>query len=454
MKAFRAVTGRRRRATQAVSAAFAAAAFAVLCAASPSRAEGTPLADYLITARRDAMVEARKGGAGPASGTYMGLPFIKDMEVRVRNEAWDPGYMRYTLRLKPRGIGEGGAARALNRAEIERSRQRDLLLLDRAVLTRYLLAVDCLMYTALHRNNEELITVLEDKIRVLEKLKSTEDFDLADLIDEESDLTKLKSQDLEMQKELGGLQQQIELQLARAKAGGGDSAGFAYFDTTGLVSPDSIIAEVEKGTYVLDTNHVYLRYLKQNLALAESRYRLEKAKGREYLSFLSFGFDMGERNDELERRSEDKDYDLNKAYSVEVGFRLPFLTEGSLDLNHRKEDLLSEREDYAERRQELEDVMRKDLKDIGSLVVQYRYLRNRENEVDGQASLKKYMRMSGVDPMALLNIKEANLKNRLKLEEVRYGIIRNWIKVLDAAGHLSTEPLRNHLAAGSPELKP
>lgn len=447
MKAFPAPAAGRSRMLAAALAALAA-----LGAARAARAEGSPVAAYLLTARKDAMVEARKGGAGPASGTYMGLPFIKDMELRVRNEAWDPSYMRYTLRLRPRGFGEGRASKSLNQAELMRSRQRDLLLLDRALLTRYLFAVDCLMYTSLHRLNEELIAVLEDKIRVLEKLKSTEDFDLADLIDAESDLTKLKSQDLEMQKELGGLQQQIGLQLAGGKAG--SDPGFSFFDTTGLVSPDSIIAEVEKGIYVLDTNHVYLRYLKQNLALAESRYQLEKAQGREYLSFLSFGYDMGERNDELERRSEDKDYDLNKAYSVEVGFRLPFLTDGSLDLNHRKEDLLSEREDYAERRQELEDVMRKDLKDIRSLVVQYRYLRGRENEVDGQASLKKYMQMSGVDPLALLAIKAANLKNRLKLEEVRYGIIRNWIKVLDAAGQLSREPLRNHLAAGSPGMGP
>ena len=33
-------------------------------------------------------------------------------------------------------------------------------------------------------------------------------------------------------------------------------------------------------------------------------------------------------------------------------------------------------------------------------------------------------------------------------------IIRNWIKVLDASGRLSREPLRNHLAAARPELKP
>ncbi len=98
--------------------------------------------------------------------------------------------------------------------------------------------------------------------------------------------------------------------------------------------------------------------------------------------------------------------------------------------------------------------MRKDIRDIRALVVQYRYLRARETEVDAQASLKKYMRMSGVDPLALLSIKAGDLKNRIKTEEVRYGIFRNWVKVLGASGRLSREPYRNWLAAGRPEMKP
>lgn len=419
----------------------------------PVRGESVPLAGYLAGSRKDASLEARRGGVGPATGTYTGVPFLRDMEVRVRNDGLDPDYMRYSLRLEPRGFGEGRAVGRYNDTELKRSRLRDRLLLNRVLLERNLLAVNWYTWSSLHRINTELIAVLEDKIRVLESLKSTEDFDIADLVDAEADLTKLKSQDLELQKDLGVLEQKIGLDMA-GPAGNGDSgeSAFAGFDTTGLVPVDSIVAEVEKGIYVLDTGHVYLQYLKQNLALAETRYQVEKAQGRQYLSFLSFSYDMGERYDETVRRDEGKDYDLAKAYILEVGFRIPDLTDGKQDLNRRKEDLLSEREDYVQRRRELEDVMRKDLRDIRSLVVQHRYLRARETEVDAQSSLKKYLKMSGVDPLALLAIKASNLKNRFKLEEVRFGIILNWIKVLDAAGQLSREPLRNYLSAGAPEL--
>jgi hypothetical protein len=425
-------------------------AFALVLAstcAQTARAEGIPIARYLLTAKEDGSLKARHADKELAFKSYPGLPLLRDMEFRVRNDALDPANMRYSLRVEPRAFGEGSASRRHNEVGVARSRKRSLLLLNRALLDRYLLAIDNMMLKAVHRVNEEMIGVSEDRIRVLEKMKSTEDFDLGDLIEAEVDLTKLKSQDLDVQKDIAVLEEKIGLHLGAAPADPG-------FDTSGMVSVDSIIAQVEKGGYALDTGHVYLDYLKLSLSLAETRYRLEKAEGRQYLSFLSFSYDVGERLNELERRGDGKDYDLGRAYILEAGFRLPSLTTGNQDLNRRKEEFLSEKEDYHSSRRELEDIMRKDIRDIHSLVKQYRYLKARENEVDAQASLKKYMQLSGVDPLVLLSIKSGNLRNRLKLEEVKYGIIMNWIKVLDAAGQLSREPLRNHLAAGSPELAP
>lgn len=428
-------------------------AAALLSQAVPSvRAEEIPIAKYLGTAREDGALKARRSDDGLAFSSYPGLPLLRDLEFRIRNDALDPSNMRYTLRFEPRAFGEGRASRLYNEAQVKRSHQRTRLLLNRALLDRHLLAIDLLMKKSIHRLNGEVIAVSEDRIKVLEKLQMTTDFHLGNLIEAEAELTKQRSQDLDIQKEIGLLEERIAFHLGN-KSGTGP-AGFAGFDTTGFVSVETIIAEVEKGGLDLDTGHVYLEYLKQGLALAENRYHLEKAEGRQYLSFLSFSYDVGERLNELERRDDGKDYDLARAYVLEAGFRLPPLTTGNQVINRRKEAFLAEKEDYEGRRREFEDIMRKDIRDIHTLVAQYRYLKARENEVDAQASLKKYMQLSGVDPLVLLSIKSGNLKNSLKLEEVRYGIIMNWIKVLDASGKLSREPLRNYLAAGDPELVP
>ena len=404
---------------------------------------------YLLTAQSDAVLLSRRADGDLAFGSYPGLPLIRDLEFRVRNDALDPANMRYTLRVEPRGFGEGPAARRYGEVEVRRSRQRDKVLRNRALLERYLVAVDILMWRSIHSLNQELFSVLEDRIRVLDKLKATQDFDLADLVEAEADLTKLRAQDLDVQREQGVLEQQAVLHLGWA-----DDAAFPGFDVDGLAAAEDIIAEVEQGGYGLDTGHVYLEFLRQGLAMAESRYRMEQAEGRQYLSHLSFSYDVGQRLDELDRRRDEKDYDLDRAYILEAGFRLPFLTTGNQELNRRKEQLLAEKEDYRQRRKEMEEIMRKDILDIRALVIQYRYLRARETEVDAQASIKKYLQMTGVNPMVLLSIKAGDLRNRIKIEEVRYGIMRNWIKVLDASGRLSREPYRNWLAAGRPEMKP
>lgn len=422
--------------------------------AGPAPAAGAaapiPLARYLATAHREASLLARKGEPGLEFTAWPGLPYLRDVEFRLRNDALDPSNFRYTLRLDPLGYGEWSAARRANDAEVYRSRLRDRLLLNRALADRYVLAVDYRMGLELRGLNAELFAVLRDRITVMDKRKATTDFDLAGLIEAESELTKVRSQDLDTRRDLLVLEQRAAIQ----SAGAGADTGFAGLDTAGWVDVESVIAEVERSAPAVDTGHVYLEFLKQGLALAEGRYAMEKAAGNRYLSFLSVSYDVGERLDEMRRRDDGKDYDLARAYILEAGFRLPFLTEGNAAINRRRAQLRDEKEDYRQRRAELEESMRKDIKDIGVLVEQYRYLKARENEVDAQASLKKYLQMSGVDPLHLLAIKAAELRNRIKIQEVKYGILRNWIRVLDASGRLSREPLRNWLAADGSGIAP
>jgi hypothetical protein len=429
-----------------------AALAALFAPAHADPASGVPAPDpgpqvslsvYLASARADAALQARDGDRALEFTNWPGLPFLRDMEFRLRNDALDPSNLRYTIRLDPLGYGEWSAARRANHAEVARSRLRDRLLLNRALAERYLLAVDYRMALELRGLNADLLEVLRDRITVLDKRKATTEFDLAGLIEAESELTKVRSQDLETRRDLAVLEQRAALHLS----GGAPDPGFVGLDTAGWVDVETVIAEVEKDVPAVDTGHVYLEYLKQGLALAEGRYAMEKAAGNRYLSFVGVSYDVGQRLDEMRRRDDGKDYDLARAYILEAGFRLPFLTEGNAEINRRRAQLRDEKEDYRQRRSELEQSMRKDVKDIGVLVEQYRYLKARENEVDAQASLKKYQQMAGADPLSLLAIKAAELRNRIKIEEAKYAILRNWIRVLDASGRLSREPLRNWLAA-------
>ena len=414
-------------------------------AAGPADSALSPISGFLLTAKDDDVILARRADKDLGFDTYTGLPFIRDMEFRVRNDAFDLAGQRYGIRVEPRGFGESDASRRFNGALVKQSGQRNRMLLNRALVERYFTVIDLLTKEEKQRLYQEMISVTEDRILVLDKRKTGVNFDFNTLIEAEIELSKLKAQNLDAMKEI----KVLELRIGQFMKG-----PFAGFDTAGFIPVEAIIPMAETGRFVVDTNHVYMDYLEMGLELAESRYRMEKAKSRRFLSFLEFSYDVGGRLEEQARRDQGRDYDLGKAYIFEAGFRLPGLTDGDLDLNRRKDELLSEKEDFEQKKRELKNVMEKDIQDIFSLIAQYRYLRIRETEVDAKASLKKYMQVSGVDPLILLSLKASNLRNSIELEEVKSGLLFNYIKVMDATGEISRPPLRNFLSARNEVLAP
>ena len=213
-----------------------------------------------------------------------------------------------------------------------------------------------------------------------------------------------------------------------------------------MVSIETIIRRIETGTFSLDTNNAYLDFYRTEIDLARKRFDLEKAETRRYLDLISFNYDNGEMYDELMRKYDLKDYNLKKSFSIELGFRIPNLTLAAHELNSRRADLLKESEKYEKVKDELSEKVRKDLADLRQLIAQYRYLKERSSQVDVEASLKKFVQIDGIDPLVVLEIKEDILKNRISSTSIKYGIMRNYIYVIDNAGLLSQTPIRNYLS--------
>jgi hypothetical protein len=158
--------------------------------------------------------------------------------------------------------------------------------------------------------------------------------------------------------------------------------------------------------------------------------------------------------DEITRRDDGKTYDMHNAYALQLGIKIPDITMARHDIARRKVDYLSEKENYERLKSELADQINKDQEDLRSLIAQYRFLKARESEVDATASLKKYLQMNGVDPLTLLSIKESIVKNQIDMCKLRFGILRNYIRVIDVAGELAKPPLRNFLSKSREIMAP
>jgi hypothetical protein len=401
---------------------------------------------YIVSVKDDSLMVSQRMHAPIVRKNAFTIPGIRDAEIRLRKgDYFEPDHvvdeifgLRYTLRLEPRGVGETGAIRKYHNVHAAFEEDRVKYINNELLVERYINIIELFERQMIEASYRELLTLYEDRIRVMDQLKVSTDFDLNDLIKAEKDYSKLKVQQLEEEQELSIQYQAIGNII--------DDLTFDGFDTSGLISVEQIKNIVEGTEFKLDENNFTLRYRKRQFELAEQRYELEKAENRKVLSFIEFSYDHANMLDELDSRSRRRPYDMRNAYLVELGFKLPFVSSDKQDYARRKINFLEDKENYEQIHRELYQKMQKDASDIRALIKQYEFLTARENQVDAEASLKKYLQMTGVDPLVLLSIKENLIKNKVEKTSIYYSILRNFVYVLDVTGQVSQEPVRNCLS--------
>jgi len=406
-------------------------------------AQNSYIGTFLGATADDSSIVAQSRHAASIQKNSAFMPIIGDAEFKVRNRAWDVTGQRYTLKVTPRGVGETRSIKRYNSAQIAFEEGKNSYLYNDKLMQRYIAIIDLLERKMKLDSYNNLIVLYEDRIKVMDLLKNSTDFKLGDLIKAEKDLSKLAVEKIEEAQEIATVNAAIGSLLGVPQ--------FSGFDTTGLIGVGSIKKKVDESPFNLEENNVTLRYMKRQFELAGSRFSYEKAQNRRLLSFVEFSYDNGSMLDEIDRRDARKSFDLNQAFMVELGFKIPYLSGGNEDLARREISFLDDKEEYELVRRELVAKMKKDTSDIRALISQYEYLSARETEVDAEASLKKYLQMSGVDPLALLEIKENLLKNGVEKSTIYYSILRNFIYVLDVTGQLSAMPTKNFLLE-TPEI--
>jgi len=413
--------------------------FCVLAAGciSGGFAQNRLMSAFLKSTSDDSQIVAQGRHADEVRKHSVFMPMIGDAEFRVRNRAWDVIGQRYTIRVTPRGLGETSALSHYNKAQIVFEEEKNRYLFHESLTQRYIAIIDLLERQMTVDSYSELITLYEDRIRVMEQLKNSTDFRLGDLIEAEKGLSKLTIQKIEETQEIENIYSLVAGMLG--------TGTFEGFDTIGLISVGTIKKLVQQSPINLDENNVTLKYMKRQFELADMRFQYEKAQHQQIVSYIEFSYDNGSMLDEIDRRDKRKSFDLNQAFMVDVGVKLPFLSGGKEDLARRKISYLEDEERYQQIRRDMTAKMHKDTADIRALISQYEFLLARETEVDAEASLKKYLQMSGVDPLVMLDIKENLIKNGVEKATVYYSILRNFVYVLDVTGQLTALPMKNFL---------
>lgn len=412
------------------------------------------MSEFLISTVNDSVLILQQQHSLMVKKHSFTTPFIGDAEIRLRKSDWyrndsilqNVFGWRYSLRLEPRGVGETKALKDYYKIQEKAEVDRYGYTFNSLLMLRYLMIIDYFERSINVKTTEELIAVYDDKIKVIEQLKSSIDFDLNELIRAEKEFSKLTTQFLEEKQERDNLCDFLGKVL--------ENNDFKGFDTSELITVEQIKNIIDTMSFELDEDNLTLRYMKSQFELSKKRFELEKAQNSNIISYIEFSYDHPRMLDEISRKERRRYYDSRNAFIFDIGFKIPGLTTNKENFARREIDFAREYENYVEVRDNLKKKIKKDSTDIKALIQQYEFLKARETNVDAEASLKKYLEMSGMDPLVLLSIKENLIKNRAEKSAIYFSILRNFIYVLDVTGQMSRKPLRNYLSVNQEIIEP
>jgi hypothetical protein len=205
------------------------------------------------------------------------------------------------------------------------------------------------------------------------------------------------------------------------------------------------IAEIAKLARTIDPegtiDNIYLQRRRMRIKRADARYRLEVARNRDYLSFFKVEFDT-------------RDHDLlERAFSVGLALKMPFINPDRYEANRRKVRYLEEKLRLEQEQRDTSEQIISHSRSLQRLLAQLKVLQDRKNRGDAEASFKRYLAMEGIDPVLLLKVKESILKGDIRLAQIENSIRKRHVALLNVLGRLGQRPLRNLISKRGEALR-
>lgn len=389
----------------------------------------TPLSidAFIKTAETDLKLQNQKELTSYIQDAPTSTPYIDRMEFRTKTEEFDLSKQKYSLRFYPKGWGETRHTREVSELINSSSQTEEMNCYNDAVKMRYDLVLEYIETGTLINLKTKLAAVCEDRIHVLRKKSAGSlSFDISDLISAEETLTELKLELVTLENRLTGLDQRI-------KAAAGSQAPVA-FDRESIIRVSTIQEIVRTLTPESTENNIKMQNQKIKVDLANSKYKLEQAKNRDFLSFVQMSYDCDDNDTARE------------AYSVELAIKMPFIHSDRDQVNWKKMNYMEQRLKYNEERKALAEKRASLSRSLDRLIKQHSLLSANKKNSNAEVSFRAYLKMEGMDPLNLLKIRESIIKSDIQRVKTGFNIRYKYIQLMDMAGKLSEKPFKNHIA--------
>ena len=381
---------------------------------------------FILTAENDLKLQNQKELTRYLNEAPSSTPYIDRMEFRTETQEFDLEKQKYSLRLYPKGWGETRYTRQVTELAGQSCRTEQRQYYNAALKLRYELVLEYLESRSMVDLKQQLAAVCEDRIHVLNKKSSGSlSFDISDLISAEELLTDLRLELVGLENKITGIEHQIAVAA--------NSQIPVAFDKTPLIPISAIEKKIHGLPMETTVNNVKLEDQKNKMDLADSKYRLEQAKNRNYLSFFQVSYD----SDDYE--------DMDKACSIELAIKLPFINSDRDGVNRKKINYMKERLQYNEEMRALAEKRISQTRSLDRLIKQYTLLESNKKNSNAEVSLKAYLQMDGMDPLNLLKIRESIIKSDIQLEKTAFNIRFRFIELMDMMGKLPETPFKNYI---------
>ena len=355
-------------------------------------------------------------------------PYLDRVEFRTQTEEFEYTKQRYSVRLYPKGWGETGCNRLLAEKMKHAVQIEHLEYYNTALQNRYRLILGFFRTTTLINLKKELLTVYDDRITVLkQKGMHNIQFDINALIVAEDMYTEIHLDLVDLQNEWSSNIYKIQI-----------AAGIqtdVLFDEKNVIGVDKIAQLIKNIQFDTNIDNISLQDRKSKIEIAKIKYDLEIAKNKNFLSLIELAYDTDDRDE------------FNKAFSIELGFKLPGINPDREQVNNRKLKYLQAKLNYEAEKREAYESVRSLSMSLKRLIKQYNILVDRKENSNADISFKTYMAMEGIDPLDLLKLRESILISDIRLNRVNYRIRLKYINLMDKMGKLSEKPLKNYISS-------
>ena len=349
-------------------------------------------------------------------------PFLREVELRIRQDRFGEGLDDYRLRFSPLNPFERRANRNYkavldNQMNLEYDWRLNEVLSDRyKLMINHYQVYELIRLNTAKRNFYAQIRDLYSSQADQASLRDIIGLD-RDILDIDLDIEQLRS-------ELS----QIEYVIRKSYP---ESAGMEWEEGQ-VVSADQVRQwlDLEERSF-LDTN-LKLRNMTEQLNLARSLYEVQRHESFSGIGFL-----------QAEYRS-DSDREFGENIGLQLAIDLPIFNSDKPDLDRRRFNILEDALELEEEKEDISIAVEFQRFEIRGLLNQYDLIQTKQDEYGDPSMITD---IDVADPETLLELREFQFELLEKRLELHVDLVERYLYLISFEGRLAEQPYVNYMSA-------